>query len=218
MCVVLWLVRCSVYLKNPMERDLRVRLRPVTAATTSALQDPQPSEGAKRAVEEEKKEEGDPGPVTAPLQASVWSTCLPSTASCAVSVLDEWVHLPAYDDISEDSVVWQDTEKLSSTVKDHPQVARRVHPLSLSSSTAPTASHLRSLLLCLLQLVASRTLSKVGLYVTVTPLQAQTSLQVHRSATQRIHSRQVMALRYGPGSLLLHASLTLSHPSLSLAV
>ena len=173
-------VRVSVYVKNPVERELRVRVRAVTASSAAPLESGIPLQGGKRAEEEEKKEEGDSTPVVpAPPSVSVWSSCLPAAASCAVSMLDEWVQLPAYDDLSEDSAAWPDTSRQSGAVKDNPQV--RQPPLTHSLTISPSAaagSHARAPLSRVLQLVASRALSKVGLYMSVTPLRAQTPLQV----------------------------------------
>ena len=122
---------CSVYITNPVERELRIRFQAVlsnSAAGTSADE-----EKKLQLVEEEEKKEVVESGSTAALQPPLWSA-LPSTPSCSASVQSDWVHLSAYDDIVEESAVWQDKQKQASEqFKDNPQV-RALTPSQLEPS------------------------------------------------------------------------------------
>jgi hypothetical protein len=104
-----------VYIHNPVERELRVRLQAVLSSTSPGLET---EEERKRPMEEEKKEAEES------TAASMWSD-LPSSPACSASVLPDWVHLSAYDDIVEESAVWQDKQKQGTEHwKDNAQVHR----------------------------------------------------------------------------------------------
>jgi hypothetical protein len=98
------------------------------------------------AAEEERKEA--PSLARPPFD---WSTALPAVASCSVSVLNDWISLPAYDDIPEDSAAWSQTAAAGGAAgpnSDNPAVS--LHSSSCHHSRPKTASQqLTALLLWL---------------------------------------------------------------------
>ena len=106
--------RLTLFVKNTVEREVRVR---VTAVTSSAGQ-----QAANAKPAEESKEAARSGALQPLRGPEVWAA-LPSAASCDVRLSDEWVWLPAYDEIAEESGILQEQKRPDDIPSDNTNVS-----------------------------------------------------------------------------------------------
>ena len=107
--------RLTLFVKNTVEREVRVRVSAVTSAAAHS------SHGLKAA--EEAKESGGSSAADASTGSEVWAV-LPSAASCEVALSSEWVWLPAYDEIAEESGILQEQKRPDSAPADNSNVSQ----------------------------------------------------------------------------------------------
>ena len=121
--------RLTLVVRNPVEREIKVRLTAVTSATGHS----------NKAAEESK--EGGRGSGTQPAASvDVWSV-LPAGGSCDVRLSDDWVWLPAYDEIAEESGILQEQKRPDDAPSDNPNVSS-----SHTLDTAALSLHSHSIL------------------------------------------------------------------------
>ena len=111
--------RITLLVKNTVERDIRIRLRPVNSAAGDG-------ETSSQQPAEETKEAARSGPLPGSSGPEVWAV-LPSTASCDVRLSDECVWLPAYDEIAEESGILQEQKRPDDIPSDNPNVSDSTH-------------------------------------------------------------------------------------------
>lgn len=129
--------RLTLFVKNTVERDVRVRVSAVTSAALHV------SRGLKAA--EETKESGGSGTADISTAAEVWAV-LPSAASCEVALSSDWVWLPAYDEIAEESGVLHNSKRPDSAPADNTSVSQPQR----TNQRASSGCELRELLCCTL--------------------------------------------------------------------
>ena len=176
--------RITLVIRNTVEREISVRL---TAVTSGVRQQPTSRTSSTQQ-----------SPVST---ADVWSV-LPSAASCDAQISDEWVWLPAYDEIAEESGILQEQKRPDDAPADNPKVT---HQLILTMQrwrrTLLYACQFCSLRLCVccpLQYVLQRSLSKVGLSLSVTPLSSDVLVQVSHTETNSTQLSSFLAQMDNP--------------------
>ena len=111
--------RLTVFVKNTVERDIRIRVTPVTSAAAQKEISSKPAE--------ETKEDSESNTLRSSAGTEAWAA-LPSSSSCDVSVSQEWVWLPAYDEIAEESGVLQEQKRPDDVPADNPSVSASTTP------------------------------------------------------------------------------------------
>lgn len=94
-----------IYFQNPLEKDIRFRCISVCIPAKDTQKDTEASSTEEKEIPPPSSQTSDV-PVTA-----------------IAELVNEWINIPAYDEIAEDNVLWQDESDRSEKPADNPKVS-----------------------------------------------------------------------------------------------